>query len=109
VIDLYAHVPPPFQVIRSLCVLHTSDIADMESHQASGVSHALIAHVSELPVSAHVALFFALVYLAWGVTRFVVMPMLHPDEPKEYPYWLPFFGHLFGFFQDSDALLHRAR
>jgi hypothetical protein len=82
----------------------------MESQKSSsGVSHALLAYVVELPLTAHVALFLALAYISWGLIRFTVIPMLCPDEPKEYPYWLPFFGHLFAFFQDSDALLARAR
>lgn len=27
--------------------------------------------------------------LVWRVWRFKVQPIMHPDEPKEVPYWIP--------------------
>jgi hypothetical protein len=27
--------------------------------------------------------------LAWRLLKFTIRPALHPDAPKEYPYWIP--------------------
>lgn len=27
--------------------------------------------------------------LAWRLWRFTIVPMLHPDLPKEFPHWIP--------------------
>jgi hypothetical protein len=36
------------------------------------------------------AVFTALsVLLSWRLWRFTIRPRLHPDEPKELPYWIP--------------------
>lgn len=37
------------------------------------------------------ALFIAL--LSWRLWKFTIRPQLHPNEPKELPYWIPFIGH----------------
>ena len=62
-----------------------------------------------LPVVAKVGLGLALVLLVWRVAKFSVVPLLRPNDPQEYPYWIPGVGHLFSFFQDSDNLLARGR
>ncbi|KAI2469099.1 cytochrome P450 [Annulohypoxylon bovei var. microspora] len=50
-----------------------------------------------------------MILLLWRVWRFTITPFLYPDDPKELPYWVPFLGHLRPFFQDSNALLSRAK
>ncbi|KAF2675970.1 cytochrome P450 [Lentithecium fluviatile CBS 122367] len=79
------------------------------SQSSSSIVRSLLAYCTELSAIAKVALFLALVYFLWRLTRFSVIPALHPDEPQEYPYWIPAVGHLFSFFQDSDRLLAQAR
>ncbi|KAI5919907.1 putative cytochrome p450 [Camillea tinctor] len=54
-----------------------------------------------------VCLLFVLVF--WRTWRFTVLPFLHPDRPKEFPYWVPFVGHGRAFFLDSNGLLSKAR
>lgn len=31
----------------------------------------------------------AIAWLTWGVWTFTIHPALHPDEPKQLPYWIP--------------------
>jgi hypothetical protein len=38
-----------------------------------------------------VALVLAL--LTWRTWKFTLRPILHPNEPKDLPYWIPFIGH----------------
>lgn len=38
---------------------------------------------------------------------FTVKPWVWPRQPKELPYWIPFLGHTFAFFGNSDKLLER--
>jgi hypothetical protein len=47
--------------------------------------------------------------LLWRALKFHVLPLLHKDDPKEYPYWIPVVGHLRSFSKNSQALLTRAR
>ncbi|TGJ81870.1 hypothetical protein E0Z10_g6893 [Xylaria hypoxylon] len=50
-----------------------------------------------------------LALISWRTWKFTVLPLLYPDRPKEYPYWVPFMGHGRAFFLDSNGLLSRAR
>ncbi|KAF3054024.1 hypothetical protein E8E11_008790 [Didymella keratinophila] len=34
-----------------------------------------------------------LALLTWRTWKFTLRPLLHPNEPKDLPYWLPFVGH----------------
>ncbi|KAI1148839.1 putative cytochrome p450 [Nemania diffusa] len=52
-----------------------------------------------------VCLLVALV--SWRLWRFSILPFLYPDQPKEFPYWIPCHGR--SFFLDSNGLLNRAR
>ncbi|KAI1870662.1 uncharacterized protein JN550_005205 [Neoarthrinium moseri] len=36
------------------------------------------------------ALLASMMLLLWRAWRFTINPLLHPDEPKELPYWIPF-------------------
>ncbi|KAL8862408.1 MAG: hypothetical protein Q9178_001417 [Gyalolechia marmorata] len=47
--------------------------------------------------------------LSWRLWRFTITPWLHPDDPKELPYWIPILGHLLPFFNNSGVLLTKAR
>lgn len=38
---------------------------------------------------ALVPLSLLLCLLVWRLWRFTVLPMLHPNDPKELPYWMP--------------------
>ena len=50
---------------------------------------------------------FALVL--WRVWRFTIRPLLHPDEPKDIPYWTPVLGHVVSFFRDSFGVISHGR
>ena len=65
--------------------------------------------VSRLPTTVVTGVALGLILLLWRLIRFSVLPLLHPVDPQEYPYWLPGIGHLFSFFKDSDRLLARGR
>ncbi|KAH3961190.1 hypothetical protein HBI56_209870 [Parastagonospora nodorum] len=47
--------------------------------------------------------------LSWRLWRFTIRPRLHPDEPKELPYWIPFIGHVFSFFVDFNGAIEKGR
>ncbi|KAL9109060.1 MAG: hypothetical protein Q9227_006300 [Pyrenula ochraceoflavens] len=49
------------------------------------------------------------VLVLWRAWRFTISPFLHPDRPKEFPYWVPFIAHGRAFFLDSKGLLSKAR
>ncbi|KAL1653244.1 hypothetical protein SLS61_004121 [Didymella pomorum] len=36
---------------------------------------------------------FFLALLTWRTWKFTLVPLLHPNEPDDLPYWLPFIGH----------------
>ncbi|KAI0381915.1 putative cytochrome p450 [Hypomontagnella monticulosa] len=46
--------------------------------------------------------------LVWRLWRFTISPKIHPDDPKELPYWIPVIGHGFAFFRSSDSLIAKA-
>lgn len=39
--------------------------------------------------AVYAAIGFALILLSWRVWRFHVIPAIHPNDPKELPYWIP--------------------
>ncbi|PSN62499.1 cytochrome P450 [Corynespora cassiicola Philippines] len=43
--------------------------------------------------------------VTWRIWRFTVCPVLWPKEPKELPYWIPFLGHVGGFFMDFNTAI----
>ncbi|KFA45830.1 hypothetical protein S40293_09664 [Stachybotrys chartarum IBT 40293] len=45
----------------------------------------------------------------WRAWKFTILPILRPDQPKEFPYWIPSLAHGRAFFLDSNGLLTRAR
>ncbi|KAH8722684.1 cytochrome P450 [Phaeosphaeriaceae sp. PMI808] len=47
--------------------------------------------------------------LLWRLYRFTVVPIFHPNDPKEYPYWVPVIAHLRSFFKNSSQLLDASR
>ena len=47
--------------------------------------------------------------LSWRLWRFMIRPRLYPLEPKEYPYWIPFVGHVAGFFTDFNGTIKNGR
>ena len=79
----------------------------MTAEQVSrGLFHSFFAGLS---VTAKLGLGLGLLLLFWRLIRFSILPLFHPSDPQEYPYWLPGIGHLFSFFRDSDKLLARGR
>lgn len=36
-----------------------------------------------------IALFCVISLVVWRIYRFTIVPILHPDEPRELPYWAP--------------------
>lgn len=47
--------------------------------------------------------------LAWRLWRFTILPTLHPNSPREYPYWIPFIGHAGSFFKNFNDAISQAR
>jgi hypothetical protein len=45
----------------------------------------------------------------WRLWSFTIYPLWHPDEPKTYPYVVPFVGHGISFFRDVETTVTRAR
>jgi hypothetical protein len=41
------------------------------------------------PMRAHLAAAIVLLYAFWRIWRFTIYPLLHPNVPKEVPYWIP--------------------
>ncbi|KAH7136043.1 cytochrome P450 [Dendryphion nanum] len=50
-----------------------------------------------------------LALLLWRFWRFTIRPLLHPLEPRELPYWIPYLGHVRSFFKDYNAALEVGR
>ncbi|KAI1737525.1 putative cytochrome p450 [Xylaria scruposa] len=46
--------------------------------------------------------------MLWRLWKFSFYPLLHPNEPRELPSWVPFLGHGYSFFNNSHALLSTA-
>ncbi len=51
----------------------------------------------------------SLMLFLWRFVRFTLSPILHPEQPKEYPYWLPGVGHLGSFLSNAQTLLTESR
>lgn len=49
---------------------------------------------------------FLSVFRTW---KFTIRPYLHPDEPRELPYWLPYFGHTFAYVSNGYDVILRAK
>ncbi|KAL8729917.1 MAG: hypothetical protein Q9181_004832 [Wetmoreana brouardii] len=49
------------------------------------------------------------ILFTWRIWRFTISPRLHPEEPPELPYWVPFLGHAKSFLSNQDALLSYGR
>ncbi|KAM4066411.1 cytochrome p450 [Hirsutella rhossiliensis] len=47
-------------------------------------------------------------WICWRCWMFIVYPLLHPQNPRQLPYWIPIVGHGFAFFKNSPAVLGRA-
>jgi hypothetical protein len=48
-------------------------------------------------------------YITWGLYTFTILPILRPNEPRPYPYWIPLIGHGFRFLNDSQELFTSGR
>ncbi|KAI1266398.1 putative cytochrome p450 [Xylariaceae sp. FL1019] len=53
-------------------------------------------------------LLVAVSLLIWRVWRFTIYPSLHPNEPRNLPYWVPVLGHGFAFFNNSHTLITKS-
>ena len=49
------------------------------------------------------------IWLGWRIWRFSICPLLHPQEPREVPYWIPFIGHTMAFLKSPDKVLSYGR
>ncbi|KIM95614.1 hypothetical protein OIDMADRAFT_205961 [Oidiodendron maius Zn] len=72
-------------------------------------SRPLGARQEEFLIVGKVASCLILALILWRLWRFTVSPFLHPERPKEFPYWVPLLGHGRAFFQDSNGLIAKAR
>jgi hypothetical protein len=54
---------------------------------------------------ASIAVFLA-TFRLW---RFTIRPILHPEEPKELPYWIPYLGHTYAFVSSGHDVILRAK
>ena len=64
---------------------------------------------TSVPLALMLLAGLGLALLLWRVWSFTIRPLLHPDEPKEIPYWTPVLGHLLSFFRDSYGLISYGR
>ncbi|CAI6336753.1 unnamed protein product [Periconia digitata] len=62
-----------------------------------------------IPVNAFTVPVFsiAVLWIGWRIWTFTIRPWLRPQDPVVLPYWIPFLGHSFAFFGNSDELLER--
>lgn len=60
-----------------------------------------------LPISPLVL--FGTLWITWRFWRFTIRPALHPEEPKELPYLVPFVGHALTFYKDFISLVAQGR
>ncbi|KAF2445325.1 cytochrome P450 [Karstenula rhodostoma CBS 690.94] len=51
--------------------------------------------------------FFAVAVAFWRLWSFTIKPWLHPEDPVDLPYWIPYLGHSLSFFGNSDKLLEK--
>lgn len=58
---------------------HAQHVWDIISSEIKG-SHAIALLILSL---------FASLWMLWRLWRFIITPALHPDDPKELPYWVP--------------------
>jgi hypothetical protein len=49
------------------------------------------------------------VWISWRTWRFSIYPLLHPEEPREVPYAIPFLGHARSFLKNQDKALSYGR
>jgi hypothetical protein len=50
--------------------------------------------------------FFLFLFRLW---KFTIRPLLHPNEPKELPYWIPYIGHTFAYMRSGHDVVMRAK
>lgn len=71
-------------------------------------------HIGKERVSNHFhvpSIFFVVIltWITWRFWKFTLKPALYPDDPKEYPYFIPVLGQAPAFLKDSQDLFERAR
>ncbi|RYP21122.1 hypothetical protein DL765_002411 [Monosporascus sp. GIB2] len=84
--------------------------AENSTAASAGTAEILfISQSTNLPnlIIARAVIFLLFPLILWRTWKFTVLPFLHPDRPKEFPYWIPSHGR--AFFLDSNGLLARAR
>lgn len=85
------HLPPllPFDIrslqglpiiSSSLLLTYLRDVLDLA--QLSEARHASLLSFSSLQL-------ILAAYALWWLWRFKIVPLIHPSEPKQYPYWIP--------------------
>ncbi|CAD6446126.1 2e5bed58-8b25-417b-ab5c-118505115baa [Sclerotinia trifoliorum] len=45
----------------------------------------------------------------WRLWAFTIKPILHPSEPKELPYWIPWLGHAIEYIKNGQRVITKAR
>ncbi|KAF2758981.1 cytochrome P450 [Pseudovirgaria hyperparasitica] len=65
--------------------------------------------LSELSWPTLTIIGLGLAWIVWRVYSFTVYPLLHPREPKEVPYTVPFLGHAIDFFRDGEKAARLGR
>ncbi|KAF2464777.1 cytochrome P450 [Lindgomyces ingoldianus] len=61
-------------------------------------------HSASLTISVYIA-----ALLVWRLVRFTLLPKLHPQEPREVPYWTPFLGHAVSYIRNPTKVLTDCR
>ncbi len=49
----------------------------------------LVERLLSYSTTLSISLALLAVLLLWRIWTFTILPILHPDEPKELPYWTP--------------------
>ncbi|KAF2010561.1 cytochrome P450 [Aaosphaeria arxii CBS 175.79] len=74
------------------------------------VSATLQAQVGSIPPHfAYVAASIFLSLVAFRVWKFTIRPLLYPEEPRELPYWIPYFGHTFAYVRSGHDVVMQAK
>ncbi|CAI6341318.1 unnamed protein product [Periconia digitata] len=94
------HSSPPWLAGITLHVAHWQ--LTMTDISPVGILHDSLKTTLQSNTAKSVAVVLLLLF-AWRFWKFTLQPLLHPEYPKEYPYWIP------SFFKDSNLLIAQAR
>lgn len=76
----------------------------------AALSAHLHAQLNSIPFQfAYVFVSITSFLIAFRIWKFTIRPLLHPDEPRELPYWIPYFGHTFAYVSSGHDVIMQAK